>query len=191
MQVSRATELILIRHAPARTEGRLCGRTDVAADLSDATAILALAQAVGPVDRIRVSPARRCRATASALWPQRDFTLDAALWEQDFGAWEGMAYAEIPDLGPLSRAELAAHRPPGGESFADLMARVAPALRAIPAGRTALVVHAGTIRAALALALSNPADALGFAVLPLSVTRISRQAGTWSVGAVNRGAGWA
>lgn len=191
MQVSRPTELILIRHAPARTEGRLCGRTDVAADLSDAAAIAALARAVGPVDRIRVSPARRCQATAAALWPERDITPDPALWEQDFGAWEGMAYAEIPDLGPLSRAALAAHRPPGGESFADLTARVAPALRAIPAGRTALVVHAGTIRAALALALSNPADALGFEILPLSVTQIARQAGTWSVGAVNRVAGWA
>lgn len=191
MQVNRPTELILIRHAPALAEGRLCGRTDVAADLPDAAAIAALAQAVGPVDRILVSPARRCRATASALWPRAAFTLAAALWEQDFGAWEGMPLAEIPDLGPLPRAALAAHRPPGGESFADLQARVAPALCAIPAGRTALVVHAGTIRAALALALSDPADALGFAILPLSVTRLSRLGGTWSVGAVNRVAGWA
>ncbi len=191
MQVSRTTELILIRHAPALTQGRLCGRTDVAADLSDAAAIAALSKAVGPVDRVLVSPARRCQATASALWPEGDFTLDAALWEQDFGTWEGMPIAQIPDLGPLSRAALAVHCPPGGESFTDLLARVAPALCAVPEGRTALVVHAGTIRAALALALSDPADALGFAILPLSVTRLSRQAESWSVGAVNRVAGWA
>ena len=107
MQTSRATELILIRHAPALTGGRLCGRTDVAADLSDATAIAGLARAIGAVDRVVSSPAERCRTTAEALWPARPVLQDQALWEQDFGAWEGLAFADIPDLGPLSRAELA------------------------------------------------------------------------------------
>jgi alpha-ribazole phosphatase len=191
LQVSRATELILIRHAPALTGGRLCGRTDVEADLSDVAALAALAGAVGPADRVVISPARRCRTTASALWPGKALTVEAALWEQDFGAWEGMPVAELPDLGPLSRADLAAHCAPDGESFTDLLARVAPTLLAMPAGRTAIVAHAGTIRAALALALSDPADALAFEIAPLSLTRVSRHGGLWSIGAVNRVAGWA
>jgi alpha-ribazole phosphatase len=191
VQVSRATELILIRHAPALTGGRLCGRMDVAADLSDIAAITALSELVGTPDRIVTSPALRCRGTAEALWPGGNFAVDAALWEQDFGGWEGMQLAEVPDLGPLSRTDLAAHRPPGGESFADLRARVSPALRKLPEGRTALVVHAGTIRAALALAMSDPADALGFEIAPLSLTRVSRHGDHWSIGAVNQVAGWA
>jgi alpha-ribazole phosphatase len=50
-----------------------------------------------------------------------------------------------------------------------------------------LVVHSGTIRAALAVALDCSAEsALRFVVDPLSLTRIDRLDGSWRVGAVNR-----
>ncbi len=191
MNVGGATELILIRHAPALTGGRLCGRRDVEADLTDMAAIAGLARAIGAVDRMVASPARRCLATAAALWPGAEVVPDERLWEQDFGAWEGLPASDVPDLGPLSRTQIAAHRPPGGESFDDLRARVVPLLVAIPAGRVAIVAHAGTIRAALSLALSDPADALGFEIAPLSVTLLRRHGAVWSVGAVNRMPGWA
>lgn len=186
MSAGPATELILIRHAPALAGGRLCGRTDVGADVSETAAIAAAAQGIGAVDRVLVSPALRCRQTADALWSGRSFATDAALWEQDFGDWDGMALARLPDLGPLSRADLARHRPPNGESFLDLRARVRPALLALPPGRTAIVAHAGTIRAALSLALSDPADALGFEIAPLSASTVRRHGEDWSIGAVNR-----
>lgn len=189
MDAGPATELILIRHAPALAGGRLCGRTDVGADVSDAASIADLAGAVTAVDRVITSPALRCRQTAGALWPGREFATDPALWEQDFGDWDGMALARLPDLGPLTRAALARHRPPKGESFADLCARVRPALAALPSGPTAIVAHAGTIRAALSLALTDPADALGFEIAPLSMTRLTRRGADWSIGAVNRVAG--
>lgn len=191
MSVGAATEIVLIRHAPALAGGRLCGRTDVGADVSDAGALAAVARLVGTVDRLLVSPALRCRQTAGVLWPGREVATDPALWEQDFGDWDGMALARLPDLGPLSRAALARHRPPNGESFADVSARVTPTLLALPVGRTAIVAHAGTIRAALSLALNDPADALGFEIAPLSVTELTRHGAVWSVGAVNRVAGWA
>jgi len=182
-----ATELILIRHAPALSAGRLCGRTDVAADCGDGAAIAALRAALGRPARIVTSPALRCRQTAAALWPGADTTEDAALWEQDFGAWEGLDLAGLPDLGTLSAAALVAHRPPGGESFADLCRRVQPALAGLGrGGGTAIVAHAGTVRAALAVALGAEAPALAFEVAPLSVTRIrALPGGAWSVGSVN------
>lgn len=186
MDAGPATELILIRHAPALAGGRLCGRTDVAADVSDDAAFTALATMIGPVDQLLVSPALRCRQTAGTLWPGRDFATDPALWEQDFGDWDGMALARLPDLGPLTRTDLSRHRPPNGESFADVCARVGPALRALPPGRTVVVAHAGTIRAALSLALSETADALGFEIAPLSLTTLTRHGDNWSVGMVNR-----
>ena len=186
MSAGPATELILIRHAPALAGGRLCGRTDVGAEVSDSAAIAAVAQAVGAIDRALVSPALRCRQTAEAIWPGRGFATDAALWEQDFGDWDGMALARLPDLGPLSRADLARHRPPNGESFLDLCARIRPALVGLPPGRTAIVAHAGTIRAALSLALSDRADALGFDIAPLSASTVRRYGEDWSIGTVNR-----
>lgn len=189
MDAGPATELILIRHAPSLAGGRLCGRTDVGAEVSDTAGLAALAEAIGEVDRVILSPAMRCRQTAGALWPGRDFVTDAALWEQDFGDWDGMALARLPDLGPMTRADLARHRPPKGESFADLCVRARPALLALPPGRTAIVAHAGTIRAALSLALAGPADALGFEIAPLSLTQLTRHGSDWSIGAVNRLAG--
>ena len=190
MQASAATELILIRHAPALTGGRLCGRTDVDADLGDGTGARALARALGAVERVVASPARRCRQTAGALWPGLTPALDAALWEQDFGDWDGRPVADVPDLGPMTRADLARHRPPGGESFADVVARVTPALSALGPGMTVVVAHAGTIRAGLSMALRDPADALGVDIAPLSATRIVRHGADWSLGYVNRIAPW-
>ncbi|VDS08688.1 bifunctional RNase H/acid phosphatase [Paracoccus haematequi] len=170
-------ELVLIRHAPADSEGRICGRRDVAARLGDPAAIDTLARRLAPCALVVGSPALRCRQTARALFPGREVPTDARLWEQDFGAHEGMPAQELPDLGPLDRASLAALSAPGGESFAAMAARVTPALadlaaRARGGGPVAVVAHAGTVRAGLALALGDIPAALAFEVAPLSLTRL-------------------
>ncbi len=183
------TELLLIRHAPIREGGRLAGRSDEAADCSDTSVLAALRAAIGDVAQRVSSPALRCTQTARALWPDHAAPeIDARLWEQDFGKWEGMAFADLPDLGPLPPDELAAHRPPGGESFNDLCRRTQPAWETLAArgGRIAVVAHAGTVRAALALALGAAGPALTFQVAPLSMTHLVAVAGsTWSIGTVN------
>ncbi len=84
----------------------------------------------------------------------------------------------------------AGNRPPGGESFADQIARARAGLAHMPAGDAVLVVHSGTIRAVLALALDlAPDHALRFVIDPLSLTRIDRLDGGWRVVAVN-GRSW-
>lgn len=185
-----SNELILIRHAPALTGGRLCGRTDVPARFEDADAVARLAEALADLRQVVTSPALRCRQTASALFPQITPPQDARLWEQDFGAEDGMALTDLPDLGPLSSEALATHRPPEGESFADMVARVTPALqelgaKAIADGPLAVVAHAGTVRAGLALAMGTTPAALTFEVVPLSVTRLRCFNGAWSIVCVN------
>ena len=164
------------------TEGRLCGRTDVAADITDLAQITTLRAALGLPGRLITSPALRCRQTAEALWSGHPSTTEADLWEQDFGQWEEPGTV-IPDLGPLPVAELAAHRPPGGESFLDMAARVRPLLTKAQ-GTTAIIAHAGTARAALAMVI-GPA-ALSFSIAPLSLTILTRTPGGWAVEAVNR-----
>ena len=184
------SELILIRHAPAAAEGRLCGRSDVAIAEGPYPGLDDLRAMLARVPVVVSSPALRCRQTAELLWPGRAAPeLDARLLEQDFGAWDGQLLAELPDLGRLSAEELAAHRPPGGESFDELCSRVAPALHALAEraqqGPLAVVCHAGVVRAALGLALKAPARGLAFEVAPLSLTRLRCYDGGFSIIAAN------
>ena len=99
-EIPPSGELILVRHAPVAEPGRLFGRTDVAARV-DPAAVLALREALPRPARLISSPARRCRETAAAIWPDLSPETDARLWEQDFGDHDGLPFAEIPDIGPL------------------------------------------------------------------------------------------
>lgn len=174
--------LQILRHAPALDDGCLAGRRDVDADCRDQAAFARLARHLGVSVPCLTSPARRCRQTAHALG-YADPPCDNRLWEQDFGDWEGRPYAELPDLGRKSAPQLASHRPPGGESFDDMAARLASLFNDLQGDRL-IIAHAGTVRAALSQVV-GPA-ALSFAVAPLSLSTLLRLGpGEWSVEAVN------
>lgn len=185
--------MILIRHAPTVESSRLCGRTDIAARIDPARAA-ALRTGLPPApDLLVTSPALRCCQTARAIWPDLDARQDARLWEQDFGIHDGLPHDEFPDLGPMDSRALANWTPPKGESFADLCARVTPALT--EHGQTAfqqgspvvLVVHAGVIRAAMSMATGETHAGLAFEIAHLSVTRLRCGAnGPFSVIEANR-----
>ncbi len=189
MTSTLATDLLLIRHAPVVPDGRLAGRRDVHADCSNGWRLGELRARIGAFDHLIISPALRCLQTATALWPERpEPETDQRLWEQDFGSWEGVAFERIPDLGSLEPEALVDMRPPGGESFGDLCARCSPSLEELAGrgGRIAVVAHAGTVRAALSLALGLRAAALSFHVAPLSLTQLTvRNGREWSIGSVN------
>lgn len=173
--------LTILRHAPSLADGRMAGRRDVDADCSDKAALARQAARVAGAGMVIASPALRCQQTAAALGltPTR---LEPALWEQDLGAWEGLAPEALPDLGPLPAEALARHRPEGGESFDDMAARVVPVLQALQ-GDTLVVAHAGTVRAALSMVVG--AAVLSFAVAPLSITVLRRFNAVWAVEVVN------
>ena len=188
MAEGQGADIILIRHAPVAGKGRLAGRLDLPADVSDASRIAAVAARLPGTARLISSPARRCRMTADALFPGQTAMLDDRLWEQHFGDWEGLSHADLPDLGLLDPEALADHRPPNGESFREACARTVPALLDLAArpGVHVVTAHAGTVRAALAHATGSVAGALSFQVAPLSLSRfhIGPQ-GHWSVAEVN------
>ncbi|MBB4285536.1 histidine phosphatase family protein [Roseospira goensis] len=195
----------LLRHAPVPDpEGRIIGRSDPDAHCGDVEDLEALARLLPPHAVLLTTPLRRTGQTARAL-AAAGLRLPRAveepdLQEQHFGAWEGLTWGGLASVDPPD-PELAAfwtdpaHRaPPEGESFAAVTARVGAALErlsAAHAGRDIVaVVHAGTVRAALAVALDlDPAHALRFAVEPLSLTRLDRLDGSpcagWRVGCVN------
>ena len=193
----------LVRHAPVPCpEGRIHGNLDLACDVSDVEDFEVLARRI-PVNAVLVeSGLVRCRQTAGALetaglmLPPPEVEPDLA--EQDFGHWQGSSWlhletAKDPALPEFWR-DPAGTAPPGGESFAEMVGRVGGALtrlNARHAGRDILAVcHAGTVRAALAVALDlPPATALRFVVRPLSLTRIDYSPDGWRVDGVNVGPG--
>ncbi|HEX7921363.1 MAG TPA: histidine phosphatase family protein [Bradyrhizobium sp.] len=187
--MDRETHLWLIRHAPVDGPRGVIHAPDAPASLGDAAAFAAL-QAKLPADAVAVcSPARRTSETAAKLGLTA--TEDDAFREQDFGDWTGRRHSEIErELGAAAYRAFwdapATNRPPGGESFADQIARARAGLARLPAGDVVLVVHSGTIRAILAVALElAPELALRFVIDPLSLTRIDRLADAWRVVAVN------
>ena len=188
MHDAQSAEIILIRHAPVAQGGRLAGRLDLPAALPDPSRIAALAARLPRGARLTSSPAQRCLTTAEALVPALPAKVDDRLWEQDFGDWEGLDLAALPDLGPLTPDALADHRAPGGESFGQLCVRTTCALSALVAegGVHVVIAHAGTVRAALAKATGSVPGALSFQVAPLSLSRFHvGPQGQWSVAEVN------
>jgi len=183
------TNLWLIRHAPVDGPRGVIHGPDAPADLSDGAAFTAL-KARLPANAFAVcSPARRTFETAAALG--LDPIKEANFREQDFGAWTGRRHNDlVAELGDAYRAFWklpASNRPPGGESFVDQIARASVGLAALPAGDVVLVVHSGTIRAVLAIALDlQPDRALRFVIDPLSLTRIDRLESGCRVVAVNQ-----
>ncbi|MGW6348730.1 histidine phosphatase family protein, partial [Streptomyces sp. NPDC055080] len=124
----------------------------------------------GTVQEIVSSPLRRCRETAAAVAARLglEVRVEDGLRETDFGAWEGLTFAEVrerhgEDLTTwLSSPEAAPTG--GGESFIEVADRVAAArdgLIARHAGRTVLVVtHVTPIKTLIRLALEAPPQSM-------------------------------
>ncbi len=199
MTTQGTTRWWLLRHAPVPCpHGRITGRLDVACDTSEDEAFRDLARRL-PVNPVLVeSGLIRCRQTAGALETAGLLLpppiVEPDLMEQDFGRWQGRSWLDLeaakdPDLAAFWH-DPAGTAPPGGESFAAMCGRVAGAMEELTAaqsGRDILaIVHAGTVRAALALALGlQPSKALRFAVQPLSLTRLDATSDGWRIEMVN------
>jgi broad specificity phosphatase PhoE len=145
-----------------------------------------------------VTPLSRTRRTAEAIfragYPAADLAVEPDLIEQNLGEWQGLPHAELPAkltlpphaFWPLGGKE----KPPGGETMAEVIARVGAALERLAdrhAGDDVVVVsHGGAIRAAVAHALRIDADnALHLSVHNLSLTRLERHKQGWRVVCVN------
>ncbi|MFE9427957.1 bifunctional RNase H/acid phosphatase [Kitasatospora sp. NPDC006697] len=172
-----ATTLVLLRHGETALtpQKRFSGSTGSDPELSDKgrwqaeRAAEALA-ARGTVQAVVCSPMLRTRQTAEAAAVRLglEVHVEEGLRELDFGAWEGLTFAEVQQRYPAdldawlgsSRA-----RPTGGsESFASLAQRVAAArdkVLARYAGQTVLVVsHVSPIKTLVRLALGAPPESL-------------------------------
>ena len=175
---SRVTSWWLIRHGPViNPSGAIYGQQDVALDTRDADIFTRVGMHL-PADALWfASPLSRTTQTAQRLGG-KNITPLPELIEQHFGDWQGHHAQKVDKAESHPFWECPAYlRPPGGESFTDVAARVAPTLETLSqqhAGKNIVcVAHGGSIRAALAMAASIPLDlALAFRIDTLSVTRL-------------------
>ncbi|NEY35319.1 bifunctional RNase H/acid phosphatase [Streptomyces sp. PRKS01-65] len=124
----------------------------------------------GTVQAIVSSPLARTRETAAIVAARLglDVTVEDGLRETDFGAWEGLTFAEVRERYPddlnawLASADAAPTG--GGESFAHTGERIAATrdkLVAAYTGRTVLLVtHVTPIKTLVRLALGAPPESL-------------------------------
>ncbi len=151
----------LIRHGAVVGDGhrRYLGRTDLAMSEAGIAQIAALAEVFAeapPFDVVWCSDLDRARQTAEILAAPRAIPIrvDARLREIDMGDWEGLDRVTLAATDPEAHAargrDLFGFRPPAGESFADVLARVLPVWAEIADdardARIAVAGHAGVHR---------------------------------------------
>jgi broad specificity phosphatase PhoE len=159
------TVVYLARHGQTayNHEARFQGHAPVPLDATGREQAAELAErvaALGPLRTFICSPLERARETAAIVGARIGMTAteDARFAETDVGDWEHRTYAEIGAEDPAGLEAFlrtdAAFAFPGGESYADHLARVEDGLAdlfADPEGLPALVVcHGGVLRLALA-----------------------------------------
>jgi alpha-ribazole phosphatase len=198
------TRLFLVRHALVEPSARavVYGSMDVAlcefALRQEAASYRWLAARLPEGARWVVTPLSRTHATAAAIfaagYAPTSLEVEPDLAEQHLGEWQGLSHERFAE-----RIRHPAHpfwphggeeKPPGGESFAEVVERVAAVLDRLVVESSerdiVIVAHGGSIRAAIAQAMQlTPHQALIFSVKNLSLTRLERHDAVWRVAAVN------
>jgi len=182
-----------VRHGPTHARA-MVGWSDLPADLSDDAALVRLSAYLPQQALLISSDLTRCIATADAIaGGRRRLPHDRELREIHFGEWELRHYAEIEAEDPRRvRAfwdEPGDVRPPGGETWNEVAARVSRAtdrlIAAHPGADIVVVAHFGAILTQVQRALGIAAcDVLSNRVDNLSVTQLTYDGG-WSVGPIN------
>ena len=163
--------LILIRHGEsvANAQGLLLGRTDAELTekgMAQAAAVRQLLRA--PVLSLRTSPLSRARDTAALLGLDMPVDVDDRWIEVDYGEYECQPLRDVPADVWREWRRNPDFRPAGGETLAEVDARVAAACdelfagndvgARVPGGDVVVVSHVTPIKAAVAWALGMGAE---------------------------------
>jgi broad specificity phosphatase PhoE len=163
--------LILIRHGEsvANAQGLLLGRTDAELTekgMAQAAAVRQLLHA--PVNVLRSSPLSRARDTAALLGIDARVEIDDRWIEVDYGEYECQPLRDVPADVWREWRRTPDYRPAGGETLAEVDARVAAACDELfasagaaaraPHGDVVVVSHVTPIKAAVAWALGMGAE---------------------------------
>ncbi|MGE1152650.1 alpha-ribazole phosphatase family protein [Pseudomonas kitaguniensis] len=162
--------LDLLRHGETELGGGLRGSLDDALTAKGWQQMRDAVVAQAPWDRIVSSPLQRCARFAEELGARLSVpvSVEKALQELHFGAWEGQSAAALmqTDAEGLGRfwADPYSFTPPEGEPVSDFAARVLGAVsrmhRAYTGERVLLISHGGVMRLLLAQARGLPREQL-------------------------------
>lgn len=168
------TRIVALRHGRTawNRATRIQGHTDIPLDALGRQQAARAAQALAEegIAAVYSSDLRRAHATAQALAEVLGLPVqaDTRLRERHFGAWEGLAHAEIvtrwPDQSQRWHRREIGFAPGGGESVERFFERCVPAAAELaarhPGQAIALVAHGGVLdclyRAATGVALDAP-----------------------------------
>lgn len=182
----RPTVVFFVRHGTTPTTGKVLPGRAVGLHLSDQG--LAEAERTGErlaavgATALYTSPLERTRETARVIARHVGLrpVVERGLLECDFGEWTGQQIAELAKRPEWATVQ---HHPtgfrfPGGESFAELRARIAVTLERLTARHRGeaviLVSHADPIKIALGEALGQPLDLFQrIVVAPCSVSAVA------------------
>lgn len=166
--------LWLVRHGATawHTQQRFCGHSDIPLSVQGQVQARWLARQLQheAIAIIYTSDLARARQTAEVIAGHRTqavpLKVSAAWREIDFGAWEGLTYAEVAEQykGQLGFfTDPVQYSPPGGESVAQLLQRIQAELAALTyrsgspgAGDVVIVSHGGPLRLLLCSVLGMP-----------------------------------
>ncbi|MEZ6004267.1 MAG: histidine phosphatase family protein [Planctomycetota bacterium] len=176
-------QILMIRHGAVHADwaGRLYGALDVPLSSEGHAQARAVARELReePLAAVVSSGLSRAEFTANLLRSDRPGLerIDRPrLAERNRGDWAGWTLAEIetrhPGAGELWEASHGRFTPPGGESLADVQARVTAEIDRLAeehrGGQIAIVAHLWVVRAAVAAAIGLPADGVGAISMPTS-----------------------
>jgi len=195
-------ELICVRHGRTawNADKRFQGHTDVPLDDEGRAQAAALARLLRD-ERIDVavsSDLARAAETARIVLGARTtpLRLDPDWREMRFGDWEGLTWEQIvaanPHLAAGDVTNVRRNTPGGGETFDELVARIAGAVDRVVAetaadGTTLVATHAGPLHALLSVLLGDAERAaLRVRFLTASITRFRRENGVWSLKRLNQ-----
>jgi probable phosphomutase (TIGR03848 family) len=194
------TVVLFVRHGRTPTTGNVLPGRAPGLHLSETgrtqaeQAAARIAAAMPHVDAVYSSPLERARQTAAPIAQRLGKKVKVArgLLECDFGEWTGGSLKELskrPEWRTVQRYP-SGFRFPGGESFAEMQARMAATVSHLCAAHqgkaVVLVSHADPIKAAVADALGTHLDLFQrIVVSPCSVTAVAYGADGPVVLAVN------
>jgi broad specificity phosphatase PhoE len=181
-----------VRHGPTHAK-TMVGWSDLPADLSDSAQLERLSALLPQKAVVISSDLVRASATADAIAGQRQrLPHDPELREIHFGDWELARFDEIEDQTRLRAYwdEPGDIKPPGGESWHEVTARVDHAvnrlLLAYPAQDIVVVAHFGVILTQLQKALRIGAyEAFSHRIDNLSVTELHHENAAWQALRIN------
>jgi broad specificity phosphatase PhoE len=129
-------------------------------------------------------PEKRTQQTAEALGLEPSVAVELA--DVDYGTWSGKEIGDIHAIDPEGLANWLTDlnaAPHGGESFAQLIARVQQWMNGrTTAGHTVAVTHPAVVRAAILCAIQAPPESFWrIEIGPLTITDLRFNGNLWTV----------